>query len=526
MLVAGALDGVFLSRDSGETWERVTPGDNPDLRNFDSLAIDPRNPQIIYAGTFHLPWKTADGGKHWVSIHTGMIDDSDVLSMTLDTEHPQRIFASACSGIYRSDDSGAIWEKLEGIPYSSRRTPVIRQDAARPSILYAGTTEGLWKTADGGASWRRISPRSWVINSMVIVPQEGRRESRVLLGTEQHGVLASDDGGTTFHASNDGFHHHRIVSLAVDPQDPDRAAAVLENAPNKLLLTEDGGKSWSPMSAGLDGEAVRQIFSSPAGWWAALASGGLARFDPRENSWTRIGVVSESSAGAAESAISPANAKGSARAFRQSVNDMFFGDAAWFAATDHGLFVSHDSARSWTEVRFGPGELPVRSVRGSPDAQQIRLVSSGGMVFSEDAGRTWVWHDLPLESGGALRLASAGGETLLAVARTGLYISRDAGSTWTKAQAGLPGGLADGVLAQPEFWLVSMQSAGLYISRDQGASWARVNRDGRFPVLVALGEAGRIYAGSANDGLYVLDFSSKTAPQAFATGANSNTGGH
>ncbi len=58
MLVAGALDGVFLSRDSGETWQRVTPAGDAELRNFDSLAIDPRDPQIIYAGTFHLPWKT------------------------------------------------------------------------------------------------------------------------------------------------------------------------------------------------------------------------------------------------------------------------------------------------------------------------------------------------------------------------------------------------------------------------------------------------------------------------------------
>jgi photosystem II stability/assembly factor-like uncharacterized protein len=398
ILVAGALDGVFLSRDSGETWQRVTPAGDAELRNFDSLAIDPRNPQVIYAGTFHLPWKTTDGGEHWAPIHAGMIDDSDVLSLVTDAENPQRIFASACSGIYRSDDAGAAWEKLEGIPYSSRRTPVIRQDAARPAILYAGTTEGLWKSADGGASWRRVSPRSWVINSMAILPRDGDGESRVLLGTERHGVLASDDGGASFQASNEGFHHHRIVSLAVDLQDPERAAAVLQNAPDALLMTADGGKTWLPMSVGLNGDAVRQIFSSPVRWWAALASGGFARFDARRNSWAHIGVVSDFST--ADPASDSARAKGELRAFRPVVNDMFFGDSDWFAATDQGLFVSRDSGRSWTELPFGPGELPVGSVRASNDGRQIRLVSSGGMIFSEDAGRTWTWHDLPLESGG------------------------------------------------------------------------------------------------------------------------------
>jgi photosystem II stability/assembly factor-like uncharacterized protein len=532
-LVAGALDGVFLSRDSAETWQRVTPAGDAELRNFDSLAIDPRNPLVIYVGTFHLPWRTTDGGQHWAPIHTGMIDDSDVLSLVTDEENPRRIFASACSGIYRSEDAGDVWEKLEGIPYSSRRTPVIRQDAARPAVWYAGTTEGLWKSADGGASWRRISPRSWVINSMVIMPPDGG-ESRVLLGTEQHGVLASDNGGASFHASNEGFHHHRIVSLAVDPRDSDRAAAVLENAPDSLLMTQDGGKSWTTMSAGLDGDAVRQIFSSPVGWWAALASGGLARFDAQRSIWARIGVVSDFSL--ADSTSDSPRVKGERRVFRPVVNDMFFADSDWFAATEQGLFVSRDFGRSWTELPFGPGELPVGSVRASSDGRQIRLVSSGGMVFSEDAGRTWVWHDLPLESGGAIRLEWTSDNTLLAVARTGLYISRDAGNRWTKAQAGLPGGLADALLTRPDFWLVSMEAAGLYITQDGGATWKRVKQgvtvgaaragDAQFPVLAAVGAANRIYAGSVNDGLYVLDFSGESASKTFATGAIRTTGGH
>ncbi|MFZ3214863.1 MAG: hypothetical protein WA192_02280 [Candidatus Acidiferrales bacterium] len=530
MLVAGALDGVFLSRDSGETWQRITPAGDSELRNFDSLAMDPRDSRIIYVGTFHLPWKTVDGGKTWVPIHAGMIDDSDVLSLALDSQDPERVFASACSGIYRSDAAGAAWRKLEGIPYSSRRTLVIRQDASRPAILYAGTTEGLWETTDGGATWRRDSPRNWVINSLLILPRDGAA-SRVLLGTEQHGVLASDDGGVRFTASNAGFHHRRIISLAVNPQDSRRLAAVLANAPDPLVATEDGGETWVPMGTGLDGAAVRQIFSSPAGWWVTLVSGGFARFDQNTQAWTRIGVLPQSSA--PDPVDDFPRVGGDAPAFRLVVNDLSFGDLAWFAATERGLFVSRDAGKSWTALPFGPGELPVQSVRASRNGEKIRLVSSGGMVFSDDAGRTWSWHDLPLESGGAVRIESAGGDTLLAVARAGLYVSRDAGVSWTKAQAGLPGALANGLLIRPDFWLVSMQNAGLYVSRDAGATWARVtNGDpslagtasaAQFSVLVAGGEAERIYAGSANDGLYVLDLAGESAPRSFASEA---AGGH
>jgi photosystem II stability/assembly factor-like uncharacterized protein len=215
---------------------------------------------------------------------------------------------------------------------------------------------------------------------------------------------------------------------------------------------------------------------------------------------------------------------------------MFFADSAWFAATEQGLFVSRDSGRSWTELPFGPGELPVGSVRASSDGRQVRLVSSGGMIFSEDAGRTWAWHDLPLESGGAIRVEWTADNILLAVARTGLYISRDAGNSWAKAQAGLPGGLAEALVTGPEFWLVSVQSAGLYMSRDEGVTWTRVKpgdsgfaarvADGQFPLLVAVGAVERIYAGSANDGLFVLELSGDSAPKSFVTGATSETGGH
>src|SRR5580700_9732416 len=103
-LVAGALDGVFRSRDAGMNWEMITPANDPELRNVDSLAIDPHDPDIIYAGTFHLPWKTIDGGRDWIAIHEGIIDDSDVLGLAVNPSNRDQVFASACSGIYRSDD--------------------------------------------------------------------------------------------------------------------------------------------------------------------------------------------------------------------------------------------------------------------------------------------------------------------------------------------------------------------------------------------------------------------------------------
>jgi photosystem II stability/assembly factor-like uncharacterized protein len=98
ILVAGATDGVYRSDDSGKQWVRISPVGNKDLRNFDSIAIDPQDASTIYAGTYHLPWKTTDGGRNWTPVHQGMVDDSDVMSITVDQNYPSHIFASACSG--------------------------------------------------------------------------------------------------------------------------------------------------------------------------------------------------------------------------------------------------------------------------------------------------------------------------------------------------------------------------------------------------------------------------------------------
>jgi photosystem II stability/assembly factor-like uncharacterized protein len=535
VLVAGALDGVFISRDAGLNWIRATPAGDEELRNFDSLAIDPKNPDVIYAGTFHLPWKTTDGGKHWIPVHDGMIDDSDVLSLAIDATNSERIFASACSGIYRSDAAGAIWEKIAGIPYASRRTLVIRQDPARPAVLYAGTTEGLWKSSDAGESWARISPVNWIINAMILEPGQDSSQlnstatnaSRLLIGTEQQGVLASDDGGLHFRAANDGFYHRRVLSVAVDSQDPQRVAVVLANAPEVVMLSEDGGMNWAAMDSGLAPGSVRSIFYTPIGWVAALNAGGLARYDPTRKNWRSSGIFLHSSA-----TLQPPGPVEPLGMLRPVVNDFYISRMGWLAATERGLFTSQDLGKTWTAVPFAPTELPVQSVRSSQDGKTIRIVSSRGMVFSDDAGHSWSWHDLPFESGGALKLEWADEFTLLAIAQTGVYISRDSGANWAKEQAGLPGARAQELLLRPGLWLASMESAGLYLSTNQGESWSRVKNGndnpsaGEFPVLAAIGKSQTVLAGSASEGLFLLEFDYALNVATHKANENSIPGGH
>ena len=186
VMVAGTLKGVFRSDDSGAHWKQVSPAGSNEIHEVESIAIDPADTQTIYAGTWHLPWKTTDGGATWHNIKQGLIDDSDVFSIILDPKLPTVVYLSACSGIYKSETGGELFRKQQGIPNTARRTRVLMQDPVNAATVFAGTTEGLYQTTNAGTSWQRLTGPDVIINDVYVDPSNNKH---VLLATDRSGVL-------------------------------------------------------------------------------------------------------------------------------------------------------------------------------------------------------------------------------------------------------------------------------------------------------------------------------------------------
>ena len=502
ILIAGALDGVYRSSDSGENWERISPAGHPDLKNFESVAIAPRDPKIVYAGTWHLPWKTTDGGVTWNVIKHGVIDDSDVFSIILSHSTPEIVFASACSGIYKSDDSGHLFHKVQGIPGTARRTRVLQQDPKDSMTVYAGTTEGLWKTTDGGKTFRRISPPDYILNDILVDPREPKR---VLIATDRGGVFASDDAGVTFRPSNDGFSERQISTVIADPiNSSDLYAAVLNDKEFGGVFHAHGG-IWSQMSDGLGGRDVFDLGLSRRGQLVAGTNRGLFLFDGKEQSWLpyrNIPIVKATS-----------RAHGGRSTFEGRVWALALADSHWYAATDAGVLHSEDEGTSWTVV---PIEKAQSFFSVSAHDQVVAAASVSEVWHSADSGQHWTQLRLPSEVTRVYSVTVTSDGEVWASTRAGAmrWIHEDGKGSWEHVFNGLPVREVTSIRENGGVFLATgAASDTVYVSRDRGQSWKAVDPGAPFEVTGTAMQGDPPYLISRHHGVLVPEPNASAADQ-------------
>jgi photosystem II stability/assembly factor-like uncharacterized protein len=501
VLAVAAKDGVYRTLDHGTTWQKITPDGDPELRGFHSVAIDPRDVNTIYVGTWHLPWKTTDGGQTWKragSKETGMIDDSDIFAIRIDEQNPDTVLMSACSGIYRSTDASAKWTKIQGIPYTSRRTHVIYQHPTRPEVIFAGTTEGLWRTTDGGQTWGigvTVSRRQ-VINAVAVHPDQ---PDRVYLGTEDSGILVSDDGGETFEPSNAGFINRQVRVVVPDRTERGRvyAGVIFDTVNGGFFVSEDGGLTWRQSTKGMGQRDVYSIYQSEARPETLYAgtNHGVFRSDDRGETWVAVkreteeekqqkAAAMEAQNNAARrpaekrvvqtraktgSKRAPQSAKGKAsrsakaaapkkpapedEGWRDLQSQVFAlgtlvprsaeEQPGLIAATWDGLFVTRDEKKGWQQVKLelGPNARPhVNAVATSPHAPGLVFIGADeGLFVSRDNGETFAAVALGDEP---RRVQSVvfdprRAEEVYVGTSNGFFLSKDGGRTWGQRGAGM-----------------------------------------------------------------------------------------
>jgi photosystem II stability/assembly factor-like uncharacterized protein len=220
--------GVFKTSDGGKTWKRVLFVD--ENTGCSSLAIDPNNPRILFAGMWQVELHT------WVAESGG-----------------------PGSGIFVSRDSGTTWTRLTGRGLPNRPVGKI-EVAIAPSnsnrvfaLVETGngvpwhgkeTDRGvLWRSDDGGNSWKLISydrnlnGRAKYYTRMAVAPDN---ENLTYYLTDNFSV--SIDGGLNERSTRGievpGQDHHDIW---IDPKDAER---IIVGHDLGLSISVNRGRTW------------------------------------------------------------------------------------------------------------------------------------------------------------------------------------------------------------------------------------------------------------------------------------------
>lgn len=384
LLAVGGDDGVRLSADGGRSWTRTGEG-VAGLQQVESLAFDPVDRRVLYAGTWRQAFRTRDGGAAWSRIAEGMVLDATIYAWDFDASDAKDVWVSTCGWVYRSHDGGDRWTRYT-TGFTNRRSHSVRRDPTRPGVVYAATVGGLHRSEDGGMTWARVSRESLVVTALEI----DRRSGRLYVGTEGEGVFYSDDGGRTLEPGSRGLPESRVAELVADPNDSGRV----------LFFRAFGGEETGVWEA--RGRQVRKVSLDPL-----PASASLAAFRGRDG---RTVLLVASSSGVKLSRDGGARWESPARP-PEGAPIVLYGapfDEPILVTTE-GVFVTTDGSR-FTAVPGGLRSATSAELLADGNGNPVLEIRSEGRLAYWD-GQSWSVRKKAVLGGGIFMKAAPGKPT-------------------------------------------------------------------------------------------------------------------
>jgi photosystem II stability/assembly factor-like uncharacterized protein len=448
--------GVLRSLDGGASWQPANHGlgDEAPLQVQD-LAVDPSDPQKLYAATEDGLFQTRNRGDFWRQVG---LDGSYIFGVAADPFRPGVLFVASNSGILASADGGATWtpssQGIEGDP--TFRAVVFHPTT--PNTLFAlGNGWPTYVSHDGGATWTKLGQP---LVSLAFGP------GGALFGApyDTFGVLKSVDGG--LHWSQTGPPDGVTQVLRVNGR--------LYAAGNLgVWVSTDNGAHWRPSSRGLSARILRDLTESRTGLYSTFGGEGVFVSRTGGTSWQQLRdpdhpkgifnsflaagpdavyaleldihefIVRSTDGGATWSELTAPGLGGSLAALAVDPQHpaVLYVGASEITGRDvppcH-LARSVDTGRTWTCLAQ---EASVSAIAVERTTSTPYLIAAGNM-FALVGGTTLTYRSTGLPPNGtsdfALDQRRAG--TLYAATREGIFKTVDGGTTWTKLSRGLPAG--------------------------------------------------------------------------------------
>jgi photosystem II stability/assembly factor-like uncharacterized protein len=207
--------GIFRSKDGGKNWQKILYRD--DSTGAADLAMDPNNPNVLYAGFWQAhrkPWmlvsggkgsgmfKTTDGGDTWTEItrNSGLPKGLwGNIGISVSGANSRRVYAlieADSGGVFRSDDAGATWSRVNDERKLRQRAwyyTKIYADPKNADVVYASNVQ-FQVSRDGGKTFSNLSPPHGDSHDLWIASDNPER----MIEGDDGGASVSTDGGKTW----------------------------------------------------------------------------------------------------------------------------------------------------------------------------------------------------------------------------------------------------------------------------------------------------------------------------------------
>ncbi len=292
--------GVFRSEDGGETWEKVMY--ISDKTGAVDVEIDPNNPRIIYAGFWRAerdPWALIDGGQEggvykskdsgetWERVSGGLPEDEPLgkVDIAISPANSDRLWVmqqtqrDESGGLYRSSDGGETWKHVNNEHRLRQRawyyTHIFADPQDQETVFVLNT--GFYKSTDAGESFDEIDVPHGDVHSLWQNPNN----PDIMVNSNDGGANVSVNGGKTW-TTQRNQPTAEFYRVEVDDQFPYRVYGAQQDnstisVPNKMPGDVSPKQYWYSVGGGESGHiAVHPNDSDVV--YAGSYSGEITRF--------------------------------------------------------------------------------------------------------------------------------------------------------------------------------------------------------------------------------------------------------
>jgi photosystem II stability/assembly factor-like uncharacterized protein len=471
--------GVFKSEDAGRSW-RLLEG-LPAIEATD-LALDSGDPDTIYAGigrifghTDNGVYRSRDGGETWTKLTGGLPTESPGrISLGTAPSRPQTVYAlltrvatasggsAGNIGGYRSDDGGDTWRPYGSVHQSSYGwylsvTTVHPTDA---DVVFYG---GLDMTRVSGAGGFTVTPPHVDVHAI-----EFDAAGRLISG-DDGGVHRSENLGALWTSVNEGLGTAQFYAgLSTSPADERMVFGGLQD--NGSNLRADDSLAWQTVIGGdggwtqIDQTRPNRMFGESQG------TGALRRSTDGGESWGGVGgSISGRNCFLPPYVIDPSNPDRMLYATHR-IHESLTGGGGWSVIS--------------TDLTNGEGAIRALAIAPSDSAFVYIATNDGNVQVSEDGGRTFrlslddhpgwprVTHEIWVSPSDPQTALLAGAHFGVDQVRR----TRDAGRIWESLDGDLPDVPVNVVIADERATpptLYAGADTGVFYSINDGATWRR-----------------------------------------------------